>query len=70
MESPSAKLQKAHASGSGTRAAIGPDMEPLKNIVQRAKAHARADASALGKNARAPFVDLKQGYDSIRRRLA
>jgi hypothetical protein len=38
--------------------------------LQRAKAHAKQDVQALNQSARGLVLDLKQGYESIKRRLA
>jgi hypothetical protein len=38
--------------------------------LQRAKAHAKQDVQTLGQSARELVLDLKQGYESIKRRLA
>jgi hypothetical protein len=37
--------------------------------LQRAKSHAKSDAQSIGTSARELLLDLKQGYDSVRRRL-
>jgi hypothetical protein len=38
--------------------------------LQRVKAHAKQDVQALSQSARELVLDLKQGYESIKRRLA
>jgi hypothetical protein len=38
--------------------------------LQRAKAHAKEDAQSMSNSARELLLDLKQGYDNIKRRLA
>jgi hypothetical protein len=38
--------------------------------LERTKAHAKQDVQALGQNVRELMLDLKQGYESIKRRLA
>lgn len=38
--------------------------------LQRVRAHAKQDAQALSESARGLVLDLKQGYESIKRRLA
>jgi molecular chaperone GrpE (heat shock protein) len=38
--------------------------------LQRVKAHAKQDVQTLSQSARELVLDLKQGYESIKRRLA
>jgi hypothetical protein len=37
--------------------------------LQRAKAHAKGDLQSIGKSTRDLLLDLKQGYESIRRKM-
>lgn len=41
----------------------------IEEELQRTKTHARGDVEALGKSARELLLDLKQGYESVKRRL-
>lgn len=38
--------------------------------LQRAKAHAKVDVQTVSAGARGLLLDLKQGYESVKRRLA